>query len=471
MFIGRMKELRLLEEAYNSHICELVVVYGRRRIGKSSLVREFTQNKTQVYSFEAIEGENTVGQIRYFTQSLKKQLNDPILDSLVFKNWDSVFTYITDKVFVKQKSKKKKVLFLDELQWMAAGRKQLVSLIKYYWDNFWKHNNVMLILCGSVASFMIKKVLHSTALYGRTTLEILLKGLPANEAVLLFKNKRNPKEILKYLLVFGGVPKYLEGINLSQSFSRNMNRLCFSTHGPMFKEVERLFYSQFREVHTYREIVTLLKKGIYSAAEISSKLDIASGGGLKSYLDNLEKAEIIRSYIPFGRSINTKFRKYTLSDEYLYFYFKYIEPNRHLLAESTSEKLFEVLTKESFDTWLGFAFERFCLKNAALLAERMGFKDDVLLAAPHFEKGDRRFQVDLLFQRVDEVITVCEIKHLNKPVSKTVIAEMERKCSLLKIPRGYTIERALISIYGPGEALEKANYFDHSVTLEDILKI
>ena len=469
MFVGRKKELKLLDESYQSEKAELVVIYGRRRIGKSCLVEQFAKNKPHYYAFEAIEGEKTTAQIKHFTTSLKKQIKDPILESVDFKSWEKAFAYITDKIITGKNSKKKKILFFDELQWMAAGRSKLVSFIKYYWDKHWKNNNVLLILCGSIASFMIKKVLSSNALYGRVTLEILLKGLPANEASCMFKNKRSKEEILKYLMVFGGVPKYLEMIDLNRSFNQNMNKLCFSPRGPMVQEVERLFYSQFREVQNYKEIVSLLKTGIYSLGEISKLLKISSGGGLKLYLENLERAEIIRSYIPFGKNIKSKLRKYSLADEYLHFYFKYIEPNLLMLGESVSERLFETLTGDSFNQWLGFAFERFCFKHAGILADCMGFKDEVLLVSPYFAKRDQKFQIDLLYLRAGKVITVCEIKHLKEPVGKGIIPEMTRRCALLEIPRGYSIEKALVSLYGPDHALRESGYFNHYITLEDIL--
>ena len=213
---------------------------------------------------------------------------------------------------------------------MAAGRIRLVSLLKYYWDNHWKGKHVMLILCSSVASFMVKKVLHSNALYGHTTIEILLKGFSPGEAAYLLGKKRSREEILSYQLVFGGVPKYLEQINPSQSFNQNMNTLCFSPHGIMLKEVERIFYSQFREPRTYLKILNLLKNGIFSLSEISSKTKIPSGGGLKQYLKNLERAEMIRSFVPFDRRRNSKFKKYTLADEYLTFFQIYrAEPAGH----------------------------------------------------------------------------------------------------------------------------------------------
>ncbi len=274
---------------------------------------------------------------------------------MTFPDWNSLFSYLSERVFNKE-CKKKKVLFFDELQWMAAGRSRLISLLKYFWDNHWKDQNIMLVLCGSIASFMVKKVLRSKALYGRTTLEIHLKGLGPADAYKLIGNKRSHEECLKYLLVFGSVPKYLEQINLNLSFDQNMNRLCFSPNGVMFQEIERIFYNQFREAQAYLRIVSLLKDGIFSLKEVAVKLKLPSGGGLKSYLENLERAEIIRSITPFGKGLKTKIRKYTLSDEFLVFYFKYIDHNKKTIHESTSSKLFQVLTKESFQSWLGFAF-------------------------------------------------------------------------------------------------------------------
>ncbi len=469
MFVGRENELTLLNEAYRSPKSDLVVLYGRRRIGKSSLVKHFAEKKPSYFEFEALEGETTHRQISHFKDQLKKKVDDPILDSVRFQNWEQVFAYFTEKIF-KRRTKTKKILFLDELQWMAAGRSKLVSLLKFYWDNQWKDKNVMLILCGSVASFMVKKVLNSNALYGRTTLEILLKGLDPNEAADLLGKKRSREEVLKYLMVFGGVPKYLEQINPNRSFNQNMNMLCFSPHGIMVNEVNRTFYSQFREARIYLKIISLLKTGIYSFIEISKANKIPSGGGLKLYLENLERAEMIRSFIPFDRSGNSKFRKYTLSDEFLIFYFKYIEPNLRVINGSTSKKLFETLTRDSFESWLGFAFERFCIKYAGELASIMGFADDVLLASPFFERNDARFQIDLLYKRVDQVVTVCEIKHQKKNMGTSIIPEMERKCSLLKLPRGHTIEKALISLYGPDRSLKEAGYFNHFVKLDDIIR-
>lgn len=161
-----------------------------------------------------------------------------------------------------------------------------------------------------------------------------------------------------------------------------MNRLCFRKNSLMLNEINRIFYSQFKETKTYLRIVRLLENGIYSISEISRKLSIASGGGLKDYLKNLEMAEIIRSYVPFDKSVKTKFRKYTISDEFLIFYFKFMEPNLRTIEDSGSQKLFEAFSRDNFDTWLGFAFERFCVKHSFFFQRLWVLKMKCLLHPP-----------------------------------------------------------------------------------------
>lgn len=161
-------------------------------------------------------------------------------------------------------------------------------------------------------------------------------------------------------------------------------------------------------------------------------------------------------------------KKYRLGDEFLIFYFKYMEPNLRSIKSGGQEKLMEKVSSDSLDVWLGFAFERFCLKHAGYLAGIMGFKDELLLASPFFKREDPGFQLDLVYKRADKVIVACEIKYSNKPLTTKLIPEMEKKCAVFKIPRGYSLERALISLYGPDKALADSCYFNHYVTLENI---
>ncbi len=145
-----------------------------------------------------------------------------------------------------------------------------------------------------------------------------------------------------------------------------------------------------------------------------------------------------------------------------------MRPNVGLIEHSRSSKLFETVTQPGFEAWLGFAFERFCHKHAGSLAQIMGFADVVIKAGPFFGKSDERFQIDLVYKRTDKMVVVCEIKYSTNEIPTTVIPEVQRKCGLLKIPRGFAIQKALISLYGPDKALSDSRYFDHFVTIKDI---
>lgn len=470
MFTGREKELEQLEDAYCSKKSELVTIYGRRRIGKSALIENFAKSKNSTMLFEAIEGSNTQEQINHFKATLAEHTNDRFINNLNFTTWRDVFSFLTEKFIIRKPAKAKLIISFDEIQWMAVQKSQLISLIKYFWDNYWKQNNVMLILCGSVASFVINKVLNSRALYGRISQEICLKDLPPKDILPFFASKRSPEEVLKYLLVFGGVPKYFEEINMNKSFNQNINRLCFSKHALMLNEIDRMFYSQYREAGTYLKIVKLLKDNLYALKEIGEKLNISSGGSLRSYLTNLENADMIQQYIPFNKSLNSKIKKFTLSDEFLRFYFKFMEPNLRAIQSSESLHLFETLCEKQFSIWAGFAFEKFCIKHSYLLGKVMGFGDDIILTSPYFGKKDSSFQIDLLYLRSDKVITLCEIKHWNKQVTTKIIPEIERKVKMLTIPRGYTVERAVISLYGCDKSLKESGYLHHDVTFQQILQ-
>jgi uncharacterized protein len=256
---------------------------------------------------------------------------------------------------------------------------------------------------------------------------------------------------------------------MNKSFNQNINRLCFSKNALMLNEIERMFYSQFREAGTYLKIVRLLKEGLFTLKEIGEKLKIASGGSLRSYLQNLENADMVQHFIPFNKSLNSKIKKYTLSDEYLRFYFKFIEPNIATINTSDSSRIFETLCEKQFVVWSGLAFEKFCIRNSNLLGKVMGFADNILRASPYFGKTDAGFQIDLLYKRNDNIITICEIKYLKDPVSTKVIPEVERKINLLNIPRGYTVEKALISLYGGDQSLKDSGYFHHDIDFSQIL--
>ena len=189
----------------------------------------------------------------------------------------------------------------------------------------------------------------------------------------------------------------------------------------------------------------------------------------KSYLNNLELADFIRIETPFLTPQSTKLKKYRIADEYLLFYSKFLKDNEKLITAGGGEALFKSKILKSWNPWMGMAFESFCHNNALYLAKRMGFEEKVEGFGPHFLRGDKGFQIDLAYKRTDKVITICEIKYYNKPISTTIIPEIKQKLTHLKIPRGYTLEYALISKCGADNALKDTEFFHHILSEESLL--
>lgn len=464
--LGRTEELKQLSTIYNSKKSSILVVYGRRRIGKSYLIKGFAQNHPNL-CFEGLERAPLKEQIAHFANQLKLQIKDPLLQRAHFNTWDELFEYLGQ--YLKQRKLKDKIiLFFDELPWMASSQNKLVSLIKYYWDNHWQNSNVMLILCGSISSFMVKNIIHSKSLYGRISHELNLGKLSPSESKLFFKHRRSESEILNYLLLFGGIPKYLAEIELKDSFQQNIQKLCFKKDSFFINEYDKIFYSHFREKKTYALIIELLSKGPADLKTIGERLSIPSGGGLKGYLDNLESSGFIKEYLPYNKPIGSKLKRYKLQDEYILFYFKYLLPNKKSIQTLASNQLFSKKVLPNWEAWLGLAFEGFCIQNAYYLAKKLGFADEIDSFGPYFERGQAGFQIDLIFKRMDKVITLCEIKYMKNPVGGLVIAEVEKKARLLKIPKGYSLEKVLIAPNGAEKSVKESEYFHQILELKDL---
>jgi len=361
---------------------------------------------------------------------------------------------------------------------MASGRSELVSLVKYYWDNVWKGNpGLTLVLCGSVASFMFRHVVHSSALHNRKTFEIKLDPLPAHEAKLFFQDYRSDFEIAKFLMVFGGIPKYLEQIDPTQSLSANLDRLCFERGGFFVTEFETIFKEQFKVSRTYERIVKALAERGCGRETLARRLKMKPGGGLSSYIDNLARADFVKAFVPQSASGKAeKTQRIVLWDEWLRFYFAYIEPNRDAIELNTKPGLFDQLAGNTFDANCGLAFERLCIKNLPAILSRLGVGlHQVLGYGPFFRqpprngRKDKGTQIDILVHRKGHVLTVVECKFRAQPTGMPVIQETEEKVKLLRAPRHYSVERVLITGGEITSELERSGYFHQTLGLEAVL--
>lgn len=469
MFVGRENELRMIREAVNSDRAELGIVYGRRRVGKSSLLLEFKSHKGDL-CFEALQKVPTLKQIQHFTSQLAKQTNTP---QILARNWKEAFDGFTLHI-----QKGKHYVVFDEFPWMASSRTELVSLLKFYWDTIWKKNpKLTLVLCGSVTSFMLKHLVHSQALHNRKTFEINLAPLPANEAVSFFKKYRSHFEVAKFLMVFGGIPKYLEQIDPKQSFAANMDRLCFAKNSFFVKEFETLFKEQFKVIKTYELIAEALAKRSDSKTGLAERLHMESGGGLSGYIQALEQADFVKVLTPLSvAGEGSKTTKIVLWDEWLRFYFSYIKPNRHIIEMNTKPGLFQQLAGKSIDTYFGLAFERFCMKNLSSILPAAGIAlNEILGYGPFFRQPSRKtpndagLQIDILVHRQGHILTLMECEFQTSPVGLSVAQEVERKLTFLKPKKFYTVEKMLLCAGPITRELQQNGYFHKILDLDAFL--
>ncbi|MGZ3769122.1 MAG: ATP-binding protein [Bdellovibrio sp.] len=465
--IGRQAELNFLKRTSHSNKAELGIIYGRRRIGKSTLLQSLLK-KGDLY-FEGIKGYSKQKQIRHFTQQLAIQTNTVPVDA---KSWDDAFRALTTYI-----EKKRIYVVFDELPWMASGQKELIALLKYFWDNHWKKNTKLhMVLCGSIASFMVKHVVHSEALHNRKTYEFKLGPLPIEEAYQFFP--KLPSElVLKYLLIFGGIPKYLEQIRIEDSFNGNINKLCFRKNSFFLNEFDTVFKEQFKTAKTYTKIVKALSQSSKSKEELAEELGISPGGGFTEYLNNLEMGDFIRSFNAFNfvGGVKDKTRKYYLWDEWLRFYFSFIKPNESKIRINTSQDLFSMISEGRRNQYFGIAFENLILKNVEHLFRLLDISlGEIKNFGPFFRfsrtPGGKGVQIDLLIETNDNTLTLVECKNAAQPIGESIIREIDLKIKSARFPKKYFLRKVLVTGGTVTSGLKKKGYFSQIIYFEDFLK-
>jgi hypothetical protein len=469
MFVGRQYEQKIITDAINSDRAELIILYGRRRVGKSALLQRVVRKKGDLY-FEALQDVPQKKQIEHFLRQLALQTRSP---QSVARSWSEAFEVLTYHL-----ERGRHYVVFDEFAWMASKRSELVSLLKFFWDNRWKKNpKITLVLCGSITGFMLRHIVHSRALHNRKTLEIKLPVLPAWEAKRFFKAKRSDLEIAKFLMVFGGIPKYLEQIDVGVSLEENLDRLCFRKHGFFLTEFDTVFKEQFKVVRNYERIVRVLAQRSCSKEDLAGRLGIATGGGLSGYLQALEQADFIKTQSPattMGKGQKT--RKLVLWDEWLRFYFTWVEPHRDVIEMNTRPGLMDRLTGVNLDAYFGSCFEQLCARNLQRIYDNLGLDfHRVVGFGPFFrqrrrdENGDQGIQIDLMVKSKGNVLTLMECKFSSRPIGVSVIKDFERKIAFLHAPRKFAIERVLICAGDVTTDLRRSDYFHRIVGLADIL--
>ncbi len=403
---------------------QLLALYGRRRVGKTCLVRHCFQRRDVIYmEVTGLKDGDMRQQLALFSQALANCFfsGAPLA---VPKDWFSAFELLTQQLLKPARSKLR-VLFLDELPWLATNRSGLLVALDHYWNTQWSRlRHLIVVICGSAASWMLDKIINAKGgLHNRLTKVINLKPFTLGETKQFLSAKKmrlDNKHILDLYMVMGGIPYYLEQLQPGKSVAQNINQLCFSPDGLLLTEFPRLFQSLFALSEINMRIIRVIAAHRYgiSRQQIIKKTKIPSGSNLNNRLYELQAAGFIHGYTPFG--YGKKETYYRVIDEYALFYLRWIEPQLKS-GHPFSGNHWQVEVKTpAWLSWAGYTFEGVCLKHSeqilrALGLERIGCKISSWRHVAAIKSAASGAQIDLLLDRNDGAITLCEIKYCEKP--------------------------------------------------------
>ncbi len=471
-FIGRQSELEYIKKIQSSKEASILIVYGRRRTGKTKLIEETFKNRN-LLKFEGLEGQSEAKQKKQFLLQMSERFKDPSIAKLKLTTWTEIFVHLFRFI-----EKDTVTVYLEEIQWMSNYQSDLISELKYVWDNYFKNNKkLILILCGSSPSFIINKVLHSKALYNRSLHQIHLKEFTVQETQeFLSRPGLSPNELMDAYLSIGGIPEYLKYLKKYDSVYLGLCNESFLSRGFFTDEYSRIFTSSLSKKRLYQKTIELLSKNKKLTREqLADSLNVDSGGTFSELLQDLIDCEFIEKIVPLDANMRSTTGYYQIRDSYLQFYFKFIAPFKSKISYDHFKKdPTKALNMDTYRKWLGFSFERWCRRNSHLIADKLGFGSVEYESGAYFNRktlNDKSgVQVDLLFKRKDRVWSICEIKYLESEVGLSVVNDFEKKLEILNIPKTVSVSKVLITASQPSKVLLNKHYFDRIVTLEDLLK-
>lgn len=484
---AREREVALLDTMYASRKAELVALYGRRRVGKTLLVREYFAGRgNSLYcEFTGQKDASTPEQLQQFKAVLESVFyaGHPIP---TLRSWDEAFKTLADVLdtTIKARKPERAVVFLDELPWMAAPKSGLIQALDHSWNTrLSQMPKVIVVLCGSAASWMLDNLIHAKGgLHNRITRQIRLLPftLPEVREYLHSRDFTLPlPAVMELYMAVGGVPHYLEQLDRRLSVGQNIAAMCFSKDGILRTEFATLFRALFGESDIYERIVRALaeRRSGVSRNELLAALKVESGGGINRRLTELEEAGFIARIPPYGK--RKKETLYRIVDPYIYFHLSWIEgaPDGVFLASGEKYWL-EKRRTHTYKVWTGYTFENICLTHAPWIQRAL------CLNHISFEIGSWRFvppagqaeasgaQIDLLFDRDDQIISVCEIKYSAESFSigKAYARELKRKIETFQSVTGThkTVQLVLITANGFTPDIWSEGLVEVSLTAEEI---
>lgn len=429
IIIGRKKEQELLKDAIDSGSPELIAIFGRRRVGKTYLIRKYFKDNLQ-FQLVGTKDANLDGQLTKFNTALGKAAGYPKLYR-VPEGWPEAFdqlsSFLTPKLVTERC-----VVFLDEFPWLNSQKSGFLQAFDHWWNSWGNdQDNLVVIICGSAASWMIENIVNNKGgLHNRITRKIRLLpfNLKETEEFLLANNVKMVRyQILQIYMVMGGIPHYLKEIRKGESADQAINRICFTKDGLLYGEFKNLYNSLFEDATRHLSIIRVLaanNSGL-TRSKIIENANLTSGGSITVLFEELIESGFVTPWQPYDKK--SKDIIYKLSDEFTHFYLKFMENNR-----GSGEGIWESISSgESWKSWSGIAFERVCLKHIPQIKISLGIRsiyteDTTWNFRPIKGKGA---QIDLIFDRKDFVINLCEIKFSRSEflITKSYAELLEKK--------------------------------------------
>ena len=476
--IGREKEIRELHDLYNSGNAEFVAIYGRRRVGKTFLVDEALKGKITFRHAglspvdEQNRKNNLKAQLTHFFFSLQMQ---GMKGGKCPSSWMEAFYMLEQLLEKKTKDNKRQVVFIDELPWLDTPRSGFMTAFEGFWNTWGCHrDNLMLVVCGSASSWMLDNLINNHGgLYGRTTYEIKLHPFTLTECEEYFRGKGirlSHYDIVQSYMIVGGIPYYLGYMKKGLSLAQNIDQLFFADGAKLHDEYDRLFASVFSNPEQMKRIVQLLagRRLGFTRKDILSKTGLDDCGSSTRMLKALEMSDFIRPYVPFGKSLREVY--YKLIDPFCLFYLKFV----HTRKEMDPEFWMHNVTSASINSWRGFAFEEICFNHVDKIKKALNILGVSSRQSGWAVIGDddtEGGQIDLLIERKDNVVNMCEMKFYSEliTISKAYHAKLVHRQNLLmkNLSRKTVVLPVLVTTEGLAYN-EYSGIFQNVVIIDDL---
>jgi len=419
MFVNRTEELGYLEKLYKEKNARLLIIYGRRRIGKTELLRQFSKDKKHLFFSSDLSSEQE--QLRQFTEKIYQVTGESFLQTQAFSSWEASLRYTFDHLIDKIP-----LIIIDEFPYLCVSNSALPSILQKIWDEKAKENNIFLILCGSCMSFMEKEVLGSKSpLFGRRTGQIVLPPLRFEHLKDFFSHYSKKDRVYIYA-VLGGTPAYLQRFSDKRTIEQNVKDEVLSKNAFLYSEPRFLLMEELREPSIYFSILKAIAFGKTRLNEIVQETGIDDRHKVNKYLTVLRELHIVRRKVPLTEDKPHKSRKgiYILDDPFFRFWFRYIFPNMSYLEEGDIDYVWEEKIKPNFDSFVGFIFEDICIQQLKSLNKdnKLPFK-----AKNIGQWWNGREEIDIVALDGKGSFMFCECKWTAKKIGISMLDELQNK--------------------------------------------